>query len=282
MRLLAISDLHLGHSANRRALEDLPAHPDDWLIVAGDVGERIEHLEFALDLLGERFEALVWVPGNHDLWSVPGDGAELRGEALYRELVATCQERGVYTPEDPYPVWNGSGPPTVIAPLMVLYDYTFRPDEVPVEKAVDWAMETGVRCADERYLHPDPYESRSDWCHSRVAYTERRLAEIPEGHRTVLVNHFPLRQEHARLPRIPRFSVWCGTRRTEDWHTRFAADVVVSGHIHIRTTRFVDGVRFEEVSLGYPRQWHHELGMASYLREILPGNGKLCGDTLWF
>jgi len=282
MRLLAISDLHIGHAANREALADLPPHPDDWLILAGDVGEKVEHLEFALDLLSPRFAKLVWVPGNHDLWSTPGNHPELRGEERYRELVALCRRHGVLTPEDEYPVWTGAGPPTVVAPLMVLYDYTFRPDEVPVEEAVAWAMETGVRCADERYLHPDPHESRSAWCEARVAYTEQRLSEIPDGHRTILINHFPLRQEHARLPRVPRFSIWCGTRRTEDWHTRFAAHVVVTGHIHIRTTRFLDSVRFEEVSLGYPRQWHQELGMDSYLREILPGDGKLVGDTLWF
>jgi hypothetical protein len=32
----------------------------------------------------------------------------------------------------------------------------------------------------------------------------------------------------------------------------------------------VDGIRFEEVSLGYPRQWQPALGLAAYLRQILP------------
>ena len=39
MRLWAISDLHVGHEANRRALLELPPHPGDWLAVVGDVGE---------------------------------------------------------------------------------------------------------------------------------------------------------------------------------------------------------------------------------------------------
>jgi hypothetical protein len=47
---------------------------------------------------------------------------------------------------------------------------------------------------------------------------------------------------------------WCGTRRTDDWHLRFNAGVVVSGHMHVRSTKYRDGVRFEEVSFGYPRQ----------------------------
>ncbi len=281
MRLLAISDLHLGHAPNRAGLTDVADHPDDWLILAGDVGERIAHLELALETLAPRFAKLLWVPGNHDLWVAPGDDSGLRGEARYRALVDLCREYDTLTPEDPYPLWPGEGPPTVIAPLMVLYDYTFRPDHIPVEAAVAWAAESGVRCADERYLHPDPHESRSAWCAARTTFTEQRLAEIPDDHMSVLVNHFPLRQEHAWLPRIPRFSIWCGTRRTEDWHQRFDARVVVSGHLHIRTTRFRDGVRFEEVSLGYPRQWKRERGLAPYFREILPGHSAPVGDVVW-
>ena len=60
---------------------------------------------------------------------------------------------------------------------------------------------------------------------------------------------------HAILPLVPRFSIWCGTTRTEDWHTRFRARAVVFGHLHIPRTFYEDGVAFEEVSLGYPRQW---------------------------
>jgi UDP-2,3-diacylglucosamine pyrophosphatase LpxH len=87
---------------------------------------------------------------------------------------------------------------------------------------------------------------------------------------TVLINHFPLKQSLAKLPAIPRFMIWCGTRRTEDWHKRFNASVVVSGHLHIRSTREIDGTRFEEVSLGYPnRQWRPSNGMDTHVRVIL-------------
>ncbi|WP_428669704.1 hypothetical protein [Roseibium sp.] len=52
---------------------------------------------------------------------------------------------------------------------------------------------------------------------------------------------------------------------------RFNASVVVSGHLHTRRTDWRDGARFEEVSLGYPRQWDQQKGMAFYLRSILSG-----------
>jgi hypothetical protein len=72
---------------------------------------------------------------------------------------------------------------------------------------------------------------------------------------------------------VPRFSVWSGTTRTEDWGQRYRAVAVVSGHLHLRTTLWRHGVRYEEVSLGYPRDWRRERGLDWYLREILPGTG---------
>jgi len=79
-----------------------------------------------------------------------------------------------------------------------------------------------------------------------------------------------LRQDLVTIPRIPRFSIWCGTRRTEDWHRRFNARVVVSGPLHVRSTRYRDGVRFEEVSFGYPRQHPDVDTIDGFVREIWP------------
>lgn len=270
MRLWAISDLHVGHEANRRAVVGLEPRQDDWLAVVGDVGETVDHLKTALDALTAKFARVLWTPGNHELWTAHGDG--LAGQAKYERLVEVCRERGVVTPEDPYPIWPGSTPeaPIVLAPLFLLYDYTFAPDDVGPSGAVAWAAESGLVCADERLLDPSPYPSRAAWCDARCALTAKRLAALPANARTVLVNHYPLRREHAVLRLIPRFTVWCGTRQTEDWHTRFRAIAVVSGHLHIRSTRHLDGVRFEEVSLGYPAQWDRDQSADRYLRQILP------------
>lgn len=274
MKLYALGDLHLRHESNRKALLNLAPHPEDWLIVAGDVGETEEHLRFALTVLSRRFAKLLWVPGNHDLWTIPPHPDEPRGEPKYRRMVELCRSFGVLTPEDPYITWPGAspgaGPAPVLAPLFLLYDYTFRPDHIPVEEAVQWAAEEDVLCSDEVLLHPDPYPTRSAWCEARCADAERRLTAAAERGPTILINHWPLKRDLAILPRVPRFSVWCGTRRTEDWHLRFNAQCVIFGHLHIRATHFRDGIRFEEVSLGYPQNWDAELGVEPYLRQILP------------
>jgi 3',5'-cyclic AMP phosphodiesterase CpdA len=269
MKLYAISDLHLGYEANQRALLQIKSRPDDWLILAGDVGETAAHLELAFKELKPRFAKLVWVPGNHELWTLPGSGETARGRFKYDELVDLCRSHGVLTPEDPYPVVTIAGRAVRIAPLFLLYDYSFRPRDIPIEKALDWAAEAGLACADEAVLHPDPYADRAEWCRARCEMTERRLMAHGNDLPTVLINHFPLREDLARLPRIPRFSIWCGTKRTEDWHLRFNAMVVVSGHLHIRSTSHRDGVRFEEVSLGYPQQWSGSVTPDHCVREIL-------------
>ena len=269
MNLWATSDLHVGFEENRRAVEALPAHPDDWLIIAGDTGETPTHLDFVLRTLRPRFAQLIWTPGNHDLWTPKDWPTEKRGVAHYERLVALCRKYAVHTPEDPYPKWPGDGPLRAIVSTFTLFDYSFRPDTIPRERALTWAAEQGLRSADEDLLAPNPYPTRDEWCAARVEATEKRLADLPADARVIYINHFPLIHKLAIPPRIPRFSIWCGTTKTADWHTRFNIEVAVSGHLHFRSTNEIDETRFEEVSLGYPKQWNQSRGLEHYLRQIL-------------
>jgi 3',5'-cyclic AMP phosphodiesterase CpdA len=271
-RLLAVSDLHVGFPANRAIAERIqPISPSDWLIVAGDVGERAADIESMLGLLAERFAKVVWVPGNHELWTHSRDPVRLRGEERYLHLVEICRRLGVVTPEDAFPIWAGDDGPVVVAPLFVLYDYSFRPAgaDSPSEGLAK-AKGAGVVSTDERWLHPDPFPSRAAWCEDRLAKTEVRLAELPAGLRTALVNHFPLVREPTSVMRYPEFAQWCGTVRTADWPVRYRAEVVVYGHLHIPRTTWHDGIRHEEVSLGYPREWKRRAAAPVIPRQILP------------
>ncbi|MDI2129861.1 metallophosphoesterase family protein [Yinghuangia seranimata] len=256
--LYAVSDVHTAIPANYALTVERirPTHPGDWLLVAGDVAESPEQVAKTLAVFAERFDTVVWTPGNHELWADAEDGPERRGEARYRLLVERCRELGVLTPEDPFPVWHGADGPLTVAPLFVLYDYTFMPPGAATrEEGLAIAREAGVVCTDEYVLDPTPYPSRQAWCEARVAYTEARLAESADPAAPyVLVNHFPLVRTPTDVLWYPEFAQWCGTVRTADWHTRFPTTAVVYGHLHIPRTTWYDGVRFEEVSLGYPRE----------------------------
>ncbi|WP_436791107.1 metallophosphoesterase family protein [Yinghuangia sp. YIM S10712] len=255
--LYAVSDVHTAIPANFAIVEGVRPRTDaDWLIVAGDVAERPDDIAKTLGLFADRFARVLWTPGNHELWAAKEDGPGLRGEARYRHLVELCRDLGVATPEDPYEVWSGPGGPVTVAPLFVLYDYTFLPPGTTTrEEALEVAYKSGVVCTDEFTLDPAPHPSRQAWCEERVAYTEARLAEAADPAAPfVLVNHFPTVRAPTDVLWYPEFAQWCGTVRTADWHMRFPTTAVVYGHLHIPRTTWYDGVRFEEVSLGYPRE----------------------------
>jgi 3',5'-cyclic AMP phosphodiesterase CpdA len=271
-RLLAVSDLHVTHPENRRIVEQLRPDSDaDWLIVCGDVSDEIADIHWALNLLSERFAKVVWTPGNHELWTLPDEEPQLRGEQRYRHLVEGCRSLGVLTPEDPYAVWEGQDGPLIIAPLFVLYDYSFgRNIAATKDRALMLAERAGVVCSDEFLLHPDPYGSREAWCEALVARTEARLEACDADIPIVMANHFPLIDAPTRVLLHPEFAQWCGTTHTGDWHRRFKTAAVVYGHLHIPRATWHDGVRFEEVSLGYPREWHRRNPARPVLRPIVP------------
>jgi 3',5'-cyclic AMP phosphodiesterase CpdA len=270
--LLAISDLHITYPENREIVAGLrPAADDDWLIVAGDVADQVHDIKWALGTLAERFAKVIWTPGNHELWTVHADPVQLRGVERYDALVEMCRELGVITPEDPYQRWDGDGGPVLIAPLFVGYDYTFRaPGCATKEESLEYAHNTGIVCTDEVYLYPDPYLTRDEWCRARVATTEARLAACDPAVPLIMVNHYPLVREPTRILRYPEFAQWCGTTLTADWHTRFTTAAMIYGHLHIPRITHHDGVLFQEVSLGYPREWRRHGNPHGLLRRILP------------
>ena len=62
MKLHAISDLHVAFKENFLALGELPDHPDDWLVLCGDIADTPKQLEIAFQILQRKFAKLIWVP----------------------------------------------------------------------------------------------------------------------------------------------------------------------------------------------------------------------------
>jgi 3',5'-cyclic AMP phosphodiesterase CpdA len=234
------------------------------------VGEVMAEIEWGLRTLTEAFAKVVWVPGNHDLWTRSEDPVALRGEERYGYMVERCRELGVLTPEDEYVTWGGPEGPVTIVPLFTLFDYSFgRNVGATKSESLARAHEAGIVCSDEFLLFPDPHATIDDWCRERVRIAGERLEDELDGEPTVLVNHWPLIREPTARLMYPEFAQWCGTELTAGWHTRYNAAAVVYGHLHIPRTTMHDGVPFHEVSLGYPRQWARR-SRAPSLRRVLP------------
>ncbi|KAG4220112.1 hypothetical protein PC116_g31409, partial [Phytophthora cactorum] len=182
MKLYAIGDLHLSYEFNRKALQELKPHPDDWLILCGDVGESAEHLELAFSTAKRNFKEVFWCPGNHELYTMQSARPDLRGEKKYEFCVELARKHGVHTPEDEFVRWEGEGGPAIIAPIFTLYDYSFRPAEVSREDAVKWAEETDTVATDEFLLHADPYGTRDEWCGALVRKFADKLGAAAAAH----------------------------------------------------------------------------------------------------
>lgn len=241
--LWAVSDLHVTWPANRERTQRLrSAGSGDWLIVAGDVAERIDVIVDTLAALRRRFARVIWTPGNHELYSRATD--RLKGRQRYRRLVELLREVGVDTPEDDYPVFGG----VTVAPLFTLYDYSFRPDHLSAEQALAAARTARATLDDELFIAP--FVDIPAWCAERVAYSRERLAAVTGP--TLLVNHWPLVVEPTRRLAKPELALWCGTTATRSFLPDYHAIGAIHGHLHMPAEIRVEGVPHFDVSLGYP------------------------------
>lgn len=69
-RVFVLSDLHTDYTENMKWVKDLSSvrYKNDILIVAGDVSETYKNFIMTMSLLKNKFEHVLYVPGNHDLW----------------------------------------------------------------------------------------------------------------------------------------------------------------------------------------------------------------------
>lgn len=244
--LWAVSDLHAAVRDNTAQINRIrPEQPDDWLIVAGDVAERTEVVSDVLAELRGRFAEVIWVPGNHELFSRSKD--EFQGRAKYDQLVAVCRKLRIHTPEDPYPAFGD----VTVVPLFCLYDFSFRPRCMTVEQARAAAEQKQAVMTDAFAI--EPFVDVRAWCWDRLAYSVKRLSRVAGP--TILINHWPLVPGPLSELAVPEIVLWCGTRHTTSWPERYQATKVVYGHLHLPGERQYEGVTHVEVSLGYPREW---------------------------
>jgi len=239
MRLFATSDVHTDFKDNMLWLQQLSdtAYRDDALIVAGDISDRLEIIRETLELLRAKFRHLLFTPGNHELW--------VRREPInsiekLQSILALCDELDVATtPLRLDEIW--------IVPLFSWYDGDFAP-EMTTERAAarqSWADFHFCKWPEEAAPLPDYF--------LRLNEPHLKNYDAP----VITFSHFLPRAdllppvEYLRIRWLPSVSI-CAALDSQI--RQLSSSVHVCGHTHISFDRVVDGIRYVQNAVRYPKE----------------------------
>ena len=274
-RLWAISDLHVAYAENRRLVDEAAARRRRRL---ADRRRRRRARSSTTSsgrsaCCAERFAQGGLGAGQPRAVDAPGGPGASCAARPATSTWSRCAGGSAWSrPRTPYPVWAGPGGPVtrraaVPALRLLASGRTARPPRRRrwrTRTRPAWSAPTSSCCTPTRTRAGRPGAGPGG-AHRAPARRLRRRACRP-----VLSTTTRWSGTRPRCCGYPEFAQWCGTERTADWHLRFRAAAVVYGHLHIPRTTWHDGVRFEEVSLGYPREWS-SARCAAAAAHVLPG-----------
>jgi predicted phosphodiesterase len=239
MRLFATSDLHTDYKENMLWLRQLSdtAYSDDALIVAGDISDRVEIVRETLLLLRSKFRQVLFTPGNHELW--------VRGEAInsiekLQRILTLCDELGVATaPLRLEDLW--------VVPLFSWYDGVFDPKMTTESEAArrSWADFHFCKWPEETAPLADYF----------LRMNEPRLKTYDAP--VITFSHFLPRAdllppvEYLKVSWLPTVSICAAL---DNQIRSLSPTVHVCGHTHISFDREVDGIRYVQNAVRYPKE----------------------------
>lgn len=238
MHIYAISDLHTDFAENWQYVQSLPPRPQDTLIVAGDIASRLEIIYETLATLRTKFKHLFFLPGNHDLWASSHETNSL--EKLFR-ILDLCDQLDIKTrPTQLHHLW--------IVPLFSWY----HPDFAPGERDEKNELEGWV----DFYLcrWPPTAGTIHDYFF-KMNETHLKPYDGP----IISFSHFIPRRDLLPPQNMLRFKALplvAGSPVLEQQIRLLKPHVHVFGHSHINYDKVIDGIRYVQNALLYPRDRH--------------------------
>jgi Icc-related predicted phosphoesterase len=238
MRILAISDLHTDFRENMLLVEELSdvTYQRDILIAAGDISDRLDTLKSTLALLRTKFMKIFYVPGNHELWVRKERQTSVE---KFFSVLALCETLDIQTsPAKVDAVW--------VVPLFSWYEPQFDADNSGDSDSLGgWA---------DFYLckWPTGIGQVSDFF---LKMNEPRLLAYDGP--VISFSHFLPRRdllpavERLRFKGLPKVA---GCAALDTQIRSLKSGVHVFGHSHISCDRVIDGVRYIQNPLRYPRE----------------------------
>ncbi|KAI4365782.1 hypothetical protein MLD38_021740 [Melastoma candidum] len=260
-RVFVISDLHTDYPENMDWVKSLSTvkYNRDALIVAGDVAETYKNFVSTMSLLKDRFEHVFYVPGNHDAWCRrESENYESSLEKLDC-LRNACRRLGVTI--DPA-IIDCLG----IIPLYSWYHESFdREDEIAAFRIppLEMACKDYYACKwPEELSNKDEslaafFDSMNNSKQDAIEDIQRKCSQI------ITFSHFVPRQElcpekrmlfYPNLPKI--IGSDCLEARIRSVHGQEGGPSAchVFGHTHFCWDAVLDGIRYVQAPLAYPRE----------------------------
>jgi predicted phosphodiesterase len=239
MRIFALSDIHIDYEVNKKWIANLSTvdYRADVLILAGDVTDALQLLDWCLTTLAARFKQVLFVPGNHDVWVIR-DGHEKNSLQKFQEVAAVVESSGASMKS-----FRATG--VSIVPLLGWYDYSFGEPSEELKsmwmdyRACRWPNGFGVR-------EIAAYFAGLNLHHSAI-----------EGEKVITFSHF--------LPRIDVMPSFIpkdrrllypilGSTLLEQQLRRLNSSMHVYGHSHVNRNVTLNGVSYVNNAFGYPQE----------------------------
>ncbi|KAH7817971.1 putative Metallophosphoesterase [Monocercomonoides exilis] len=256
-KVFLISDVHVNYAANWKWLSEISGHENDILLVAGDVSHDISELARCLQMLVAKFKHVFYTPGNHDVWVMDDDKQD--SISKMEHVLKICEHAGVKTrPEFLENIW--------IVPLFSWYDSTFAISEPltknDIEELKGWS--DLHFCKWPKGFKPrDMYERNEDFIQSFDLMDASPI--ISFSHMLPRRDLLPPRAEleHKFLAHV------VGSTLLESQIKRLGSTVHGFGHSHVNKDVVIDGVRYVQNAMGYPKE-RERYSYTPRLKQIWP------------
>jgi hypothetical protein len=250
MRVYAISDVHTDYRDNLQLLTRVARYPDDALILAGDVSDRLSILRQTFSVLLERFRYVFYVPGNHEMWIRGGEYEDSLQK--FHGILELCASLGVRT--RPECVQDVS--------IVPLFSWYTRPEEGSDSLFRDRSVDEIAKSAwtDDYLVKWPPGFRPAQFFHD---LNEPRVS-ASYGTTHISFSHFMPRADlmfatpDEPSPRQPdplgrrfNFSRVAGSTLIEEQIRKLDSRVHVYGHQHRNRCRHYEGIWYVSNCLGY-------------------------------
>lgn len=239
MRVFAVSDIHVDYVENLTWILGLEQeeYANDILILAGDVTDRMSLLEQVFNVLAISFKAVLFVPGNHELW-VQGEDFDC-SLRKFEAIVELCKFCGIHT--DVFELDAIS-----FVPLYSWYDFSFGAPDRHLRRA--WRDFRACSWPEHLAASQDVAEY----------FLELNMPKLTTKNQTVIsFSHF--------LPRIDVMPVQIPMKRRNVYPVlgsealgeqvkQLNPKIHVYGHSHVNQAIDLDGIHYVNNAFAYPSE----------------------------